>query len=441
MIQIGCLQGRKIRGIERRQAQAKGVLALIADFQPDRLDSPASQWHAEKAFALPVVQDHQLHGQISLLLDCQTAEKASFLGSGMIWDTEQTGRPEIAKRLHNNRSLEKDRSWICQPLAVGVASITIGQSRASGGLHSLLYQEPLAMNRRDFLRNSTALSLSAFPLGWTAAADGTPGHVLVYTRSQAFEHSVVHRPKENELSLAERIVTALGKKHGFQVTCSKDGREFLPDNIKKYDAFLFETTGDLTQAKGTDSYPPMPAEGKIALLKAIASGKGFVGCHCASDTFHSPGDRNKVQEKARLDPYIAMLGGEFIVHGAQQKALMRVVDNQFPGTSKLKDFPLNEEWYALKNFAPDLHVILVQETEGMKGGMYERPSFPATWARKHDKGRVFYTSMGHREDVWENPLFQDLLLGALSWGLGQVEADVTPNIDKVTPKASELKKS
>ena len=48
-------------------------------------------------------------------------------------------------------------------------------------------------------------------------------------------------------------------------------------------------------------------------------------------------------------------------------------------------------------------MILVQGTEGMKGHMYERPNFPITWARAFGKGRVFYTSMGHREDVWENP--------------------------------------
>ena len=67
----------------------------------------------------------------------------------------------------------------------------------------------------------------------------------------------------------------------------------------------------------------------------------------------------------------------------------------------------------------------------MKGFEYERPNFPATWARKHEKGRVFYTSMGHREDVWKNPIFQDLLLGGLAWACGNVDADVTPNIDKV----------
>jgi type 1 glutamine amidotransferase len=299
------------------------------------------------------------------------------------------------------------------------------------------------MNRRDLLKTATALGLSTFPFGWTARAESPNRRVLMYTRSQAFEHDVVRRPKEDELSLAERIVTALGKEHGFEVHCTKDGREFIPGNIEKYDAFVFETTGDLTKEQGSDKFPcvPMSQEGKAALLKAIAKGKGFVGCHCASDTFHSPGDRNKVQERDKLDPYIAMLGGEFIVHGAQQKSLMHLVDDKFPGTKDLKDFSLYEEWYALKNFAPDLHVILVQETEGMKGGMYERPAFPATWARKHEKGRVFYTSMGHRDDVWKKPLFQGLLLGALSWVLGNVEADVTPNLDKVAPKASELKKS
>jgi uncharacterized protein len=117
---------------------------------------------------------------------------------------------------------------------------------------------------------------------------------------------------------------------------------------------------------------------------------------------------------------------------------MRVVDPAFPGAKDLSDFDLFEEWYALKNFSPDLHVILVQETDGMDGKMYQRPAFPATWARMHHRGRVFYTSMGHREDVWQSKTFQQLLLGGLSWALGNVEANVTPNLESVTPHAAEL---
>jgi type 1 glutamine amidotransferase len=298
------------------------------------------------------------------------------------------------------------------------------------------------MNRREMLVRTGAAAMtlglgqSAFPLGWTAAADKPKRRLLMYTKSEGYEHDVVKR-KNGQLSLAETIVTDLGKKHGFEVNATKDGRVFINEDLTKYDAFVFETQGDLSK-EGLDKQPPMPPEGKQALLKAIENGKGFVGFHCASDTFHSPGRRDQNQPPDKIDPYIAMLGGEFIVHGRQQKAGMQVVDKNFPGAKNLSDFELNEEWYALKNFSPDLHVILVQETKGMVDDMYQRPNFPATWARKHHNGRVFYTSMGHRDDVWKNPIFQDLLLGAISWVTGNVDADATPNLEKSAPQASEL---
>ncbi len=55
-----------------------------------------------------------------------------------------------------------------------------------------------------------------------------------------------------------------------------------------------------------------------------------------------------------------------------QKAWMRLVDDKFPGTDGLKDFALLEEWYSLKNFAPDLHVLLVQGLVGAGGRFEER---------------------------------------------------------------------
>ena len=66
-------------------------------------------------------------------------------------------------------------------------------------------------------------------------------------------------------------------------------------------------------------------------------------------------------------------------------------------------------------------MILVQATQGMDGTDYQRPDYPATWARMHGKGRVFYTSMGHREDVWTSPIFQAVLLGGISWASGNVK--------------------
>jgi type 1 glutamine amidotransferase len=296
------------------------------------------------------------------------------------------------------------------------------------------------MDRRSLLKNAglAALALGAGRLPSARTAEAKK-RILVYTRSQGFEHGSVKR-KGTELSLAERIATGIGKEHNIEVVCEKDGRVFLSKEFPSFDGFLFQTQGDLCAEKSVDGTPAMPREGKKALLDAVHSGKGFVGCHCASDTFHSKGEAFENQPAEGRDPYIAMLGGEFIRHGQQQQATMHVADPNFPGLKGEKDFRLMEEWYSLKNFAPDLHVILVQETKGMKNFDYERPDFPATWARVHGKGRVFFTSMGHREDVWENQIFQSLLGGALAWALGRVDADVSPNFEKVSPHGSELPK-
>lgn len=279
--------------------------------------------------------------------------------------------------------------------------------------------------RRDVLKWSALLAGTAL-LGCRAMAADAPAKphkVLFFTKSSGFEHSVIKR-KDGQLGHAEKILIDLGKQRSIEITASKDGALFTPEKLADFDAFVFMNTGDLTQS-GTDKQPPFPAGGKQALFDAVRRGKGFVGVHCASDTFNSaPGTS---------DPFFAMLGGEFIIHGKQQKATSRIIDGKFPGLSGQQDFELNEEWYALKDFASDLHVILLQETAGMKGDVYERPKYPSTWARMFGQGRVFYTSMGHREDIWTNPIFQNLLMGGLTWALKDVDADVTPNIREVAP--------
>jgi type 1 glutamine amidotransferase len=51
------------------------------------------------------------------------------------------------------------------------------------------------------------------------------------------------------------------------------------------------------------------------------------------------------------------------------------------------------------------------------------------------KGRVWYTAMGHREDVWTNPTFQQILIGGIKWALGDVKAEVKPNLKETAPGA------
>ena len=293
------------------------------------------------------------------------------------------------------------------------------------------------MRRRDFLLSTgTALAVSGFPCRWVSAGGNKPQKLLYFTRSAGFEHSVVTR-KGKELSHSERILTELGKRAGFDVLCTKDGGVFDGD-LDQFDAIAFYTSGVLTEPDKQND-PPMTAKGKQRLLDAIAAGKGFVSYHASSDSFHTPGAKDENQPQP--DPYLAMLGGEFIIHGKQQEALLKVTAPDFPGVKGWgQGLKLTEEWYALKNFAPDLHVILLLDTAGMEGPMYQRKPFPNTWARRHGQGRVWHSALGHREDIWTNPQIQDLFLGGIAWAMGNVQADVTPNFDQVAPGARDIPK-
>ena len=241
-------------------------------------------------------------------------------------------------------------------------------------------------------------------------------------------HSVVNR-SGNSLSHSEKELTAMGKWADIEVVCSQDGTVF-DGNLDQYDAIAFFTSGDLCSPGGTGK--PMTPSGKQNLLDAIAAGKGFVGFHACTDSFHSKGDE--------VDPYTAMVGAEFLVHGPQQEASL-IITSQFPGTRDLcmaEGISFTEEWYAQKKFSRDLHVILAQETKSMEGECYRRPDYPCTWARRQGKGRVFYTSLGHREDIWTNPFFQAIVMGGFAWVLGNADHDVAPNINRVTPRANQL---
>ena len=260
-------------------------------------------------------------------------------------------------------------------------------------------------------------------------ADDPVHRVLFFSRSQGFEHSVI-KEKDGQPSHVQTVLTRLAPANHVEFTFSKDGGIFTPENLARYDAFFFYTTGDLTQPGG-DHNPPMTPDQKAALLGAIKNGKGFIGVHSASDTFHSHGDS--------VDPYIAMLGTEFIGHSAQQTSRITCTDPRFPGLGDtVKGLEMVEEWYSLKNFAPDLHVIFAQQTAGMKGWQYQRGSYPETFAHLYGKGRVFYSTLAHREDSWLKPEVQSVVLSGLHWVVGDTEADLTPNLAQTCPEANTL---
>ncbi len=281
--------------------------------------------------------------------------------------------------------------------------------------------------------------------GW--AAD--PIKVLFFTKASGYEHSAIKRGPAGEPSHAEATLAAWGKSEGISFTFSKDGTIITAENLATFDVVFFYTSGNLL-AVGNDGNPPLSPAGKQALLEWVAAGGGFMAAHAASDTFHTyevtggnppqseRGNRYRLNGEAS-DPYIKMLGGEFINHGPQQVATAAVIDAQFPGFETLGDaITVKEEWYSLKEFSPAMHVLLVMRTAGMEGNPYQRADYPIAWAKPYGQGRVWFNAMGHREDVWDADFFKAMVTGGVRWSAGRVDAAIAPNLTTVAPGAAEL---
>lgn len=249
---------------------------------------------------------------------------------------------------------------------------------------------------------SVAVILGASVL---VAAAQAPKRVLVVTATQGFRHS--------SIPVAEQVLASLAKtSQAFTVDYvrgGKDGKDdadvkekMSPEALKNYDAVVFaNTTGDL------------PIPDKDAFIEWIKSGKGFVGMHSATDTFHG------------YRPYIDMIGGEFLTHGAQVCVDCINQDTRHPATRHLRGiWTIFDEIYIFKNFdRSKVHGLLTlnkHPNTGVPG------DYPVAWSKTVGQGKVFYTSLGHREDVWENPVYQKHILEGVRWALGLVEGDSLP---------------
>ena len=140
-----------------------------------------------------------------------------------------------------------------------------------------------------------------------------------------------------------------------------------------------------------------------AFLDWIAAGHGFAGMHSASDTYH---------DEPR---YLAMLGNEFLIHGEQAAVDALVENSDHPAASPLGGrFRVFDEIYKFTRANRGEVTMLLSLDRHPADGLPEAGrsgDLPLAWAKAHGQGRVFYTALGHREDVWENPLYQQHVLG------------------------------
>jgi type 1 glutamine amidotransferase len=242
--------------------------------------------------------------------------------------------------------------------------------------------------------------------------------------------------KHTSLGPAEKAVTELGKTGGYDVTTvegyKQDAKQldfsfFTPEYLAQFDGVMMMTNGNL----------PVSDAQKKMLVDFVRGGKALIGAHCASLTFYNYPDFGEV------------LGGYFNRNLPQGTiAVLKVEDTTHPATKMLgTSWPLVDEFYMFgtapwdaarpdenidvlfKNRIPmgfsrdKVHVLLSLDTERMD--MTKQPNlkrggdYPQAWTKETGQGRTFYTSLGHRDDIWSNdPVFRAHINGGIRWALG-----------------------
>jgi uncharacterized protein len=175
-------------------------------------------------------------------------------------------------------------------------------------------------------------------------------------------------------------------------------------NLDYFDAIAFYTTGEL----------PLDDQQKADLLTFIRDeGKGFIGMHSAGDTLYKWPD------------YGELIGGWFNAHPWNTfHAPIIVEDRTATMTRHLpKEMVVLDEIYQYKNWSRDKVRVLMRLDESKidlnnKNVRRTDKDFAIAWIKPFGKGRVFATTLGHREEVYDMPEIRKMYIEAVKWAMG-----------------------
>jgi uncharacterized protein len=235
------------------------------------------------------------------------------------------------------------------------------------------------------------------PSSPSTAPPAAPARLLVVSHTTGFRHP--------SIDVAGPVLARAGRDSGAFTTiacatAADVARLLTREALANADGVVFlHTTGNL-------GIPDLPA-----FLDWIAAGHGFAGIHSAADTYHdAPG-------------YLAMLGNQFETHGAQAEVDAVVEAPAHPATAHLGTrYRVFDEIYRfVRNNRGEVTPLLTLDRYPDDGlARAGTPGdLPLAWTRLHGSGRVFYTALGHREELWQDPTYVRHVVDGIRWALNR----------------------
>jgi type 1 glutamine amidotransferase len=243
--------------------------------------------------------------------------------------------------------------------------------------------------------------------------------LLVFSRTAGFRHP--------SIPVGIKAITLMGDQtSAYLAHATEDESLFEPEKLKAFDAVLMlNTTGDCLRPRGLSREEADRREEafKQSLVEFVRGGKGLLGIHAATDTYH------------RWKEYNQMMGGVFAGHPWTQKVPVKNQEPAHPLTAMFggKDFEIFDEIYQFQvttALPTERKFLLALDTSKMadarRGNRKEAGPYPISWVSTYGMGRTFYCSLGHREEIYCEPAILRHYLAGIQYALGDLEVDASP---------------
>jgi len=196
-----------------------------------------------------------------------------------------------------------------------------------------------------------------------------------------------HEPEQGA-----NIVGAMLEEEGFKVYIETSTEAFADPAIRDMSLIVPIYTMSKIEKEEVDN-----------LTKAVEGGVGLGGYHGGMcDAF-----RDAVA-------YQFMCGGQWVAHPGNIIDYRVNITSDDPIVAGLGDFDYRSEQYYM-HVDPSNEVLATTRFSGEHAPWIEGVVMPVAWKRKHGKGRVFYSALGHVAKEFEVPQMRTMLKRGLLW--------------------------
>ena len=232
---------------------------------------------------------------------------------------------------------------------------------------------------------------------------------------------------------------AMGKKsRAFEPVVSGDLAMYLPENVRQFDAIVMNnssgpwitpTDADMRRPEFQKHGPDKAAVEQVlrkSLLDYLTGGGGIVAIHFA------------IAANPQWKEFQELMGGRFTMHPWNEEVGVEVEEPNHPLVAAYggRNFRIADEIYQYGQVydRAKVRVLLSLDVErtnmGVKWIDRMDNDFALAWVKSYGRGRIFYTSFGHRTELfWDKNLLQ-FYLDAVQFAAGDLNAPTAPRTDR-----------